>query len=232
VVPSDYLREVFARFGYQTRVIRNVVNTSHFRYRERFPLRPRLLSIRNLESHYAVDNSLRAFVHLKKYYSEASLTIAGYGSEEGRLRRLADSLGAYGVRFVGRVEPADIPDLYEEADIFVNSSIVDNQPVSILEAFAAGLPVVSTGTGDIAAMVRYGEAGRIVPQEDPESMAEAIIALLENPDLALNMARLAREEVATFTWPKVRKEWKAVYNGKKINGEVTHALSERRHSSL
>jgi glycosyltransferase involved in cell wall biosynthesis len=122
VVPSEYLSTVFARFGYQTRVIRNVIDTSHFRFRERLPLRLRLLSIRNLEPHYRVDNSLKAFAILKARYPEASLTIAGYGSEEARLRRLADSFGAYGIRFVGRVEPSATPDLYDEADIFVNSS--------------------------------------------------------------------------------------------------------------
>jgi glycosyltransferase involved in cell wall biosynthesis len=213
VVPSDYLSLVFARYGYRTRVIQNVIDTSHFEYREQAPLRPRLLSTRNLEPHYRVDNSLKAFALLKGRYPEATLTIAGYGSEEGRLRRLADSLGVDGVRFMGRVEPSAIPDLYGQADIFVNSSIVDNQPLSVLEAFSAGLLVVSTGTGDIAAMVRHGETGLIVSQEAPESMAKAIASLLENPDRALEISRLAKSEVEKYTWAKVREAWRAVYVG-------------------
>lgn len=212
VVPSEYLRNVFMRHGYPVRVIRNIVDTSNFRYRERMPLRPRLLSTRNLEPYYRVDNTLKAFALLKRRYPEATLTIAGYGSEEGRLRRLAGSLETDGIRFVGRVEPSGISRLYEQADLFVNSSVVDNQPVSVLEAFAAGLPAVSTGTGDIAAMVRHGETGLLVPTEDPETMAKAVMTLLENPDRARIMARRARREVENYNWPAVREAWAAVYS--------------------
>lgn len=213
VVPSEYLRTVFARHGYPARVIRNVVDTSRFRYRERLPLRPRLLSTRNLEAHYRVDNTLEAFALLKARYPEATLAVVGYGSETGRLRRLAASLGSDGIRFVGRVEPPAMARLYEEADIFVNSSIVDNQPVSVLEAFAAGLPVVSTNTGGLAAMVRDGETGLIVPSGDPVAMAKAVTTLLENPDRALLIARRAREEAEKYTWSQVREEWAAAYSG-------------------
>ena len=68
VVPSDYLRQVFARFGYRTRVIRNLVDTARFSYRERSPLRPRLLSMRNFEPHYRVANSIEALALLKQRY--------------------------------------------------------------------------------------------------------------------------------------------------------------------
>lgn len=214
VVPSGYLRSVFARHGYRARMIRNVVDTSRFRYRERAPLHPRLLSTRNLEPYYRVDNTLEAFAHLKVQYPGAVLTVAGYGSEEGRLHQLATRLGIGGIRFAGRVEPPSMPGLYEEADIFVNSSVVDNQPVSVLEAFAAGLPVVSTGSGDIANMVRNGETGLIVPPGDPAAMAKAVATLLENSERARLMAHRARQEVEKFAWPQVREEWATVYSGR------------------
>ena len=213
VVPSVYLRNIFARHGYRALVIPNVVNTSRFRYRERSPLRPHLLSTRNLESYYRVDNTLEAFALLKARYPEATLTIAGYGREEDRLRRLAASFGSDGICFVGRVSPEDMPRLYGTADIFVNSSVVDNQPVSVLEAFAAGLPVVTTGTGDIINLVRDGAAGLIVPQGDPVAMAKAVTTLLENPDGAVLMARRARRAVEQCTWSRVRHKWAAVYSG-------------------
>ena len=215
VVPSVYLRNAFAQYGYRTRVIPNVVDTSCYHYRERSPLRPHLLSTRNLEPYYRVDLTLEAFALLKAQYPDATLTVAGSGSEEGRLRRLAASLGAGGIRFVGPVKPPAIPRLYQEADIFVNSSVLDNQPVSVLEAFASGLPVVSTGTGDISAMVRDGETGLIVPPQDPAAMAKAVTTLLEDQDRALRMARRARQEIERkYTWPRVCKEWAAVYLGR------------------
>jgi glycosyltransferase involved in cell wall biosynthesis len=216
VVPSEYLRDVFARHGYRTRVIQNVVNTSQFRFRERKPLRPWLLSNRNFESHYRVDNTLKAFALLRTRYPEARLTIVGSGSQEQRLRRLAATLGTNGIRFVGRVEPMAMAGVYDEADIFVNSSVIDNQPVSVLEAFASGLPVVSTGTGDIAAMVRDGETGLIIPPEDPPLMAKAVTTLLEKQDRALYIARCARQEVNNYTWPQVCGQWEAVYAGRVV----------------
>jgi glycosyltransferase involved in cell wall biosynthesis len=213
VVPSAYLRETFARHGYRARAIRNVVDTSRFRYRERNPLRPALLSNRNFEAHYRVEDTLEAFGLLKARYPETTLTVAGSGSEERRLRARAAALGCDGIRFAGRVEPEDMPALYDSADVFVNASVVDNQPVSVLEAFASGLPVVSTATGDIPAMAPDGQRGLLVPQRDPAALAKAVTTLLENPDRALAIARAARAEVETYSWPGVREEWAAVYAG-------------------
>jgi glycosyltransferase involved in cell wall biosynthesis len=102
-------------------------------------------------------------------------------------------------------------DVYAQADIFVNSSVIDNQPNSVLEAFAAGVPVVSTGTGEIATMVRDGETGLIVPPDDPAAMAKAVTALLESPDSALDMARRARADVEQYGWPQVRRRWLRAY---------------------
>ena len=213
VVPSRYLQEVFTRHGYRTRVVRNVVDVMRFAYRERRSLRPRLLSVRNLERPYRVDTVIEVFAQLKGRYPDATLTVAGYGSDEPRLRALVASLGVEGIRFVGRVEPGAVPALYSEADVFLNAAVVDNQPVSLLEAFAAGLPVVTTGTGDIAAMTCHGEAGLLVPAGDPDAMVKAVLTLLEQPQLALKLARRAKAEVERYTWPCISAEWAAVYRG-------------------
>jgi L-malate glycosyltransferase len=220
VVPSEFLRGVFAEYGYRTRVIPNVVDAARFRYRERSPLRPRLLSTRSLEQDYRVNNTIEAFALLKGQYPDATLIVAGRGSQETPLRQLAASLGVDGIRFAGGVAPSDIVGLYEDADILVNSSVVDNQPVSILEAFAAGLPVVSTGPGDIPAMLAHGGAGLLVPSDDPAAMAKALATLLDDPDSARARARRARLELDRFTWPGVRAAWRAVYGAPAVGPGV------------
>jgi L-malate glycosyltransferase len=212
-VPSTYLQDIFARFGYRARVVPNVVDLSHFRYRERAPLGPQLLSTRNLEPHYRVDDILQAFAILKPRRPDARLTIAGSGREAPRLQRLVASSGLDGVRFVGRVEPPLMPRVYDDGNIFVNASVIDNQPLSVLEAFAAGLPVVSTGTGGLAAMVRDGETGLRVPPGDPAAIAAAVAKLLEDPDRARELARCARREAEQHTWPRVRAAWADTYAG-------------------
>ncbi len=213
VVPSAYLRAVFARHGYRARVVPNVVDGGRFCYAERDPLLPRLLSTRNLEPHYRVDNTLEAFALLKAHYPGATLTVAGYDSLETRLKRLAKSLGQDGIRFLGRVEPREMPRLYGEGHIFVNSSVIDNQPLSVLEAFAAGLPVVSTAPGEIAAMVRDDETGLVVPPDDPVAMAKGVATLLEDPERARRLARRGRREAEEYAWPRVRERWARIYAG-------------------
>lgn len=211
-VPSPYLARIFATHGYRARVIPNAVDTSAFAYRQRGPLRPRLLSTRNLEPYYDVANTIRAFSRIAGRHPDATLTVAGHGSQERALRQLACHLGLErAVRFAGRIEPDAMPALADSADIFVNSSVVDNQPISVLEAQAAGLPVVSTPTGGIAEIVRDGETGLLIPPRDPEAMASAVARLLDDPELGGALARRAREAIAPYTWAGVRELWAAAY---------------------
>ena len=214
VVPSLYLREVFAAHGYDTRLIPNVIETDRFRFRPRLPLRPRLVSTRNLEPGYRVDVTIRAFALLRERFPDATLLVAGGGSEEGRLRALADDLGSRGIRFLGSLERSHMPPLLDRTDILLNASVVDNQPVSILEAFAAGLLVVTTAPGDLRHMVRDGETGRIVPPDDPEGMAAAAMGLLEHPDQAARIAARARREADRHSWSAVRDDWMRAYGRK------------------
>jgi glycosyltransferase involved in cell wall biosynthesis len=218
VVPSEFLREVFERHGYLTRVIPNIVDVDGFRYRERAPLRPRLLSTRNLETHYRIDVILRAFLLVRCVVPEATLIVAGYGSQEDSLKRLAASLGSDGIVFTGRVEHGDMPSIYDRADVYVNASVVDNQPLSVLEAFASGLPVVTTATGDLRFMVRHEETGFVVPPGDPAEIARGILQVLRRPDHALPVVRNARREVEKHRWPRVRHDWAEVYRGAPAGG--------------
>lgn len=210
-VPSNYLKQVFAGYGYETDVIRNIVDLDHFRFRERKPFGPRLLSVRNLEPYYQVGNTLKAFALIRQRYKNATLTVAGYGSEEQELRRWVASRGLQGVRFVGRTEPEDMPALYDSADIFINSSVVDNQPLSILEAFASGLNVISTPPGDIPAMISDKQTGLIVPPDMPRAIADAVAGLLEDPEEARRMAVRASKEVKKYTWSRVSGQWAKLY---------------------
>jgi glycosyltransferase involved in cell wall biosynthesis len=220
VVPSRYLSDVFARYGYRTRVVHNVLDVSRFRFRERSLSGPNLVSTRNLEPYYRIDNTIRAFVLLRERFPGARLTIIGEGSEAPMLHDLAHSLGGDGISFVGRMEPEALPQVLDEAEVFVNSSVVDNQPLSVLEAFAAGLPVVSTPTGGIAELVREGETGVVVDPNDPPAMAGAIERLLGDPQQARSMARRAHRELEQYTWPSVRQGWIVAYHGKTACAEL------------
>ena len=223
VVPSEFLAGVFADHGHGTRVIRNVVDLTRFTFKERRPLQPRLISTRNLEPYYRVDIVLDAFARVRAEVPDATLVVAGAGSERPRLERMAPA----GVRFVGAVAPQWMPALLADNDIFLNASVVDNQPVSILEAFAAGLPVVSTPTGDIPAMVRHDETGVIVPPLDAKALADAVLVLLRHPERATGLARAARHEIERYTWPAVAEQWASVYEPVHEAEQPTSLQAER-----
>src|SRR5256885_8247887 len=108
VVPSRFLVEVFHRFGVKATIIPNVVDPSRFSFRERRPLRPRLVSTRNFESLYNVACTLRAFHIVQARHPEATLTLVGGGREERALRAQVEALGLRNVTFAGRVAPGDI----------------------------------------------------------------------------------------------------------------------------
>jgi glycosyltransferase involved in cell wall biosynthesis len=160
-----------------------------------------------------VDNTLRAFALLHGQCADAELTVAGGGSEESNLRMLAQRLGVGGIHFAGRVAPDAMPQLYDRADVFVNSSTIDNQPLSVLEAFATGVPVVTTPTGGIASMVRDGETGSIVAANDPAAMARAVDTLLSHPARARAMAQRAHDELRSYSWRVAREQWARTYRG-------------------
>jgi glycosyltransferase involved in cell wall biosynthesis len=211
VVPSKYLVGVFARFGVEAEAIPNAVDLRRFTFRERRPLRPVLFSNRNLESHYNVAGVLRAFAIVERRVPEARLIVAGDGGEGPALRAMARELGLKQVEFVGAVRPDEMPALYNRADIFVNASLVDNMPLSILEAFACGLPVVTSCAGGIPLMVEDGRTGVLTPLNDHEAAAAAVMRLLAEQGLADRIIGAARDEGRRHTLSASMPLWRAIY---------------------
>src|SRR5215207_5017779 len=194
-VPSGYLVDVFARFGLRARSIFNFVDIDRIPYRERpSPPRPHFLSNRNFEPMYNVAAVLRAFARVQAEVPEARLTVAGYGSQDAALRALARELALRDVEFTGRVSPEAMPALYDAADVYLNAPDIDNMPNSVIEAYAAGLPVVTTDAGGIPYIVHDGETGLMVPSGDDAALAAAALRLLREPDLARRLAARARDE--------------------------------------
>ena len=233
VVPSVSFQRIFAQHGHRARVIPPIVDVCRFQYRKRAPLRPHFLSTRSLNSEHDLENTLLAFALVRTRYADATLTIAGTGSEAHDLRRLGKSLGSLDIRFLGRVEPSDMPGLYDEADIFLNSSLTDYQPTAVLEAMASGLPVITTNCGDLPLLVQDGITGMIVPPQDPRSMAHAATVLIEGQGFAQQIGYRAKEHLERYTWSYVREAWTAVYAGQSVlsPARMKHAAKRTRHAA-
>ncbi len=212
-VPSRFLQDVFASFGIRSHVIPNIVDMERFRFRRRDELRPRVLSTRNFETLYNVPCTLRAFRLLQDCYPAAALTLVGGGSQEAAIRRLAADLNLEQVTFAGRVAPDEIWRYYAESDIYLQTPDIDNMPTSVLEAYASGCPVVSSGAGGVPAILTDGLNGLLVPCDDPHAAAGAMVRLLEDPALARRLADAAFDGCARYQWSTVRAQWTDLYRG-------------------
>jgi len=216
VVPSGFLGEIFAKRGFAARIVPNIVNLERFSPGEqRAPdaSAPHILVARNLEKLYDNASALRAFALIRQRHPTARLTIAGSGPEREALHALARELGvADAVSFAGRVENSDMPALYKTVTIALNPSRADNMPISILEALASGVPVVSTHVGGVPFLVEDGKTALLVPPGDHEAMARACLRLLDERDLTARLVAAGQALAREFAWSQVRGKLFAVYN--------------------
>jgi glycosyltransferase involved in cell wall biosynthesis len=211
VVPSRYLHDVLQQFGLSTEVIPNLIDTKRFQYRERKHLRPVLICTRGYESYYAVDDVIRAFGYVQRVFPEARLLLVGSGTQERHVRDLVAQLDLANVVFSGKIARDRIGYYYDQADVFVNASWLDNMPVSVLEAFESGTPVVSTAPEGIRYLVEHERTGLLSEPHDWRALGENVVRLLHNPQLAARLAENAHDQSRAYHWDSVRTKWLELY---------------------
>ncbi|MCD6292740.1 MAG: glycosyltransferase family 4 protein, partial [Deltaproteobacteria bacterium] len=188
--PSGFLQEIFIEaFGIKPIIVPNIADLEQFSYRKRRPLKPCMLVTRSLEPIYNVQCVIQAFKLVSQQFPESKLGIIGDGSQRRMLESLVRKLGIErNVIFYGRIDHSVIQEFYDEYDILVNGSNVDNFPGVVLEAFASGLPIVSTDAGGIPFMIEHEVTGLLVSRGDYKALARQVIWLLENPGPAEKIA--------------------------------------------
>ncbi|MGA7294483.1 MAG: glycosyltransferase family 4 protein [Terriglobales bacterium] len=213
VVPSGFLVDVLREFELPASSVPNIVDLSQFHYRERSPLRPHLICTRGFSPYYSVDVVVRAFAEVKKEYPDAQLDLMGNGPLEADIRKLVADLGLSGVNFTGVALYREIGKYYDRADIFINASWLDNMPLSVIEAFASGTPVVSTSPECMPYLVEHERTGLLSPVGDEKALAANVIRVLRDAKLASTLARNARDLSQNYTWEAVRQQWLDAYRG-------------------
>jgi glycosyltransferase involved in cell wall biosynthesis len=218
VVPSGYLVDVLKEFGLTAKVVPNIVDLSQFVFRVRRPLRPHLVCTRGFHPYYCIDIVVRAFAEVQALYPDAQLDLVGGGPIESEIRSLVSEMKLTGVNFTGVAARDQIGRCYDQADIFINASRLDNMPVSVLEAFASGTPVVSTEPESMRYLVEHGRTGLLSPPGEAHALAQNVIQLLQNPERAEQLATNARQEFQRYSWQIVREQWLGVYRGMTSKG--------------
>jgi glycosyltransferase involved in cell wall biosynthesis len=213
VTPSPYLARAAAAVPVHPRVIPNVVDLSVYPHRLRKMVRPRLFWMRTFHPVWNPEMALRVLHLLLPRFADASLVMAGEDrGYQRRAEQLALQLGvAERVRFAGFLGPRDKTREADACDIYINTNRVDNMPVAVLEAWALGLPVISTCVGGIPDFIRDSETGLLVPDNDAAAMAKAVERLCSDSGLAGRLSANGREKAERCSWDNVRAEWEALF---------------------
>jgi glycosyltransferase involved in cell wall biosynthesis len=234
VVPSGFLREVFARHDMHAMIVPNVVDLETFGPAKRINPRagnaPYIVVARNLEYLYGNDIAIRAFVALRARFPGATLSIAGSGPELETLRQLAVDLRvAEAVEFTGRLEVAEMAALYRTADVVLNPSRADNTPNSILEALACGVPVVSTRVGGIPFLVEHAKSAWLVEPDAPEEAAAGMARVLQDPELQRTLRESGFVIAHACAWSVVKEQWLALYRRVATDSGIHGPVAGRVH---
>jgi glycosyltransferase involved in cell wall biosynthesis len=188
--------------------------TIPYRLPENLAGRKVVLSVGAYEDKKGHDVLLRAFARVKAGNPEVALVIAGQGSAAA-MAGLAGKLGISGdVVLLENVSHAQVAALFQRADIFALASRWEPFGLVLLEAAAAGKPVVVTKTAGSAELIRHGVTGRIVPVEDAEALASEIQDLLLDPESAARMAeRFHLDAMQRFTWTEAYGKYMRLISG-------------------
>jgi L-malate glycosyltransferase len=214
-VPSEFLRREMGPYGSNLLLMPNPLDLAAYPYRRRERAEPRLVWLRAFHEIYNPSLAPRVLAAVARDFPEATLTMIGPDRGDGSLakaRAVASELGVLDrVHFPGQIPKAAVGERLSRADIFLNTTNVDNAPVSVLEALACGLCVVSTNVGGMRDLVRDGEDGVLVPPNDPEAMAAAVRRVLEEPGLAGKLSAQGRARAEGMDWSFVLPRWEVLF---------------------
>ena len=210
IAPSNYLKNAFEKKGYETLFIPNVLEIKKYHYKKRIDFNPYLLYVRAFNRLYNPKLAVSVLAKLKDTYPNAKLCMVG-PDKDGSLQEcenLALSLGVKNsIDFKGMLQKKEWHKLSEDYDIFINTTNFDNTPVSILEAMALGLPVISTDVGGIPYLIEDSVTGILVSSNDIQGMVNRIVKYLDAQKDLQYIAQNARKKVEYFDWNTVKQRW-------------------------
>lgn len=209
--PSRYLLEQMQPYCSDLVLLPNPLALAAYPFRLRRAPRPRLVWLRSFHAIYNPSMAVQVVAQLASDFPDISLTMIGPDRHDGSLdatRALAEQLGvADRVSMAGPVAKTDVPHWLQDGDIFINTTNADNTPVSVLEALACGLCVVTTNVGGIPYLVADDQQALLVPPDDSTAMAAAVRQLLTTPELAARLSGEGHAYVQQFDWGTVLPQW-------------------------
>ncbi len=212
--PSRYLLEKMRNYRNDIYLIPNPLNQNVYHFILRTQVQPRLVWLRAFQETYNPSLAPKVLAKLSKDFPNIHLIMAGPDKGDRSFQKTQQVAVKLGVRdlitFPGGIPKTEVPLWMNRGDIFLNTTNVDNTPVSVLEAMACGLCVVSTNVGGIPYLIEDEKEALLVSPNDPDNMAYAICRLLTDHSLAENISRNARRKAEEFDWENVLPQWESL----------------------
>ncbi|OAD46122.1 glycosyltransferase family 4 protein [Polaribacter atrinae] len=208
IAPSNYLKSAFEKKGYETMFIPNIVEIENYNFKLRRSLEPKLFWVRAFKEIYNPTLAIKVLDVLKKEYPKAKLCMVGPfvdTSYTDCVKLVSELKLENSVEFTGVLLKEDWHKKSQEFDVFINTTNFDNTPVSVMEAMALGLPIVTTNVGGIPFLIDDKIDGLLVFKSNAKEMADAIITILNNT--YPNLAVIARSKVERFSWDNNKDKW-------------------------
>ncbi|MCM4161381.1 glycosyltransferase family 4 protein [Antarcticibacterium flavum] len=209
VAPSLFLYNIFKEAGFDNlQIIPNSIELRKYPFKERSAFKPRLLWVRRFQGRYNPMLAVKVLENLLLTYPEAQLCMVG-PEKDGSMKKCEAYAEKYKlpVTFTGKLKKKEWAAIAKDYDIFLNTTNIDNTPISVIEAMALGLGMLSTDVGGMHYLVTDGKDGLLVPAKDEVAMTNGVKQLIENPDDTRAMVRKAREKVTAFDWEVVKHDW-------------------------
>ena len=223
--PSRYLLEQMKAYRQDILLLPNAIDLSRYLFRLRQRAQPRLIWLRAFHSIYNPTSAPRMLAQLVLDFPDIHLIMVGPDKGDGSLQetqQMTEKLGLDShITFVGGVSKTAVPEWLDKGDIFINTTNVDNTPVSVLEAMASGLCVVSTNVGGIPYLLEHEKDALLVPPDDADAMAKAVQRILTEPKLSEYLSSNARNKVEQFDWSVILPQWKRLLET--VKGMNQHA---------
>ncbi|PHS62086.1 MAG: glycosyl transferase family 1 [Flavobacterium sp.] len=212
IAPSNYLLEAFVKEGFTNiTYIPNTIEIKNYPFLLREKVKAKLLWVRSFAELYNPFLAIEIVEELQKKNIEVSLCMVG-PEKDGSLekcKKLAKEK-KLPITFTGILQKAAWIELSKEYDIFVNTTNFDNTPVSVIEAMALGLPIISTNVGGLPYLIEDKKTGILLVPNNVQVFVDAITNLISNPNKAAKLAKNAKTEVEQFDWDVVKEKWDEV----------------------
>ncbi len=209
VAPSGYLKKIFEENGFNNVIhIPNAIEVDSYAFKSRTHFVPKLLWVRSFAKIYNPEMAVNVLFEIKKTYPNATLTMVG-PDKDGSLestKKYAQELGLE-VNFTGKLSKEEWLELAANFDFFINTTHFDNTPVSVMEAMALGLPVISTNVGGIPYLLANENTAILVNDNDHNQMATAITDLILDNKKASQLSATGRKFIEQMDWELVKLKW-------------------------